>query len=114
MKKLSDDMKHRLTVYGAGFAVGTVLSVLLFQYADIVESQPHEVEKLDVVLTRCDVHPGEAFERRCAEVRTVAYQFVPPGALQKKDLSWHIGRTFDVALDAGDVIRTADFRDPKK
>ena len=102
------DTKRRLKVFGAGAAIGIVLSILLFQYAAYVEG-PREVTKIEVVLTTCDLEPGDTFTEECVEKRAVAEQFIPPDTIESDQLGLYVGEQVTVSLKAGSAVRTVDF-----
>lgn len=105
---MSPDMKRRLTVFGTGVLIGSILSYFLFKYASFVE-QPRTVENVEVVLTTCALEPGDVFEARCVEKRVVASQFVPPDTVTTSQMGLYVGRPVKVALTPGSAVRTVDF-----
>lgn len=106
---MTADFKRRLSIFGTGLVIGTIASVILFQFWD--SGEPADTaKKVDVVLSTCDIASGEVFEKECAEIRKdVAVHFVPPDILYAKELDWHIGKTLRVDVAKGDAIRTVDF-----
>ena len=96
-------------MFGAGVLIGSVLSYFLFQYAAMVE-RPREVRSVEVVVTACDLAPGDVFEERCAEKRVVAERFVPPDTVLSDQIGLYVGRRLEVALEKGSAVRTVDFQ----
>lgn len=103
--------KRRITVFGAGMLLGTPLAIALFSWATSVqESQPREVNNIEVVLTSCDLRPGDLFEERCVERRVVAEQFTPPDVIASDNIASWLGKPVYVELAAGSAVRTVDFQ----
>ncbi len=107
---MSPDTKRRLLIFGTGLLVGSLLSILLFKYADFVEG-PRSTEKVEVVLTRCDLAPGDVFEEKCVEKRVVAAQHTPPDVVTSDQVGLWVGRTVAVKLNSGSAVRTVDFEE---
>ncbi len=105
---MTSDFKRRATVFGVGLGIGTLLSILLFQYAAYVEG-PRETENVEVILTTCDLKVGQVFEESCVEKRIIAHQFTPPDVVMSDQVGLYVGRKVNVAMKAGDAIRTVDF-----
>lgn len=102
--------KRRLLVFGSGLLIGSALSVLLFQYADFVEG-PRKAEKVEVVLTSCDLAPGDVFEEKCVQKRVVAAQHTPPNVVTADQVGLWTGKTVNVKLKSGSAVRTVDFEE---
>lgn len=104
---MNDDIKRRLKIFGVGLAIGLMLSMVLLTFAQHRERE--EVEQIEVVLTNCDLAPGDVLEESCVETLTVAYSRLPPKPLRARDLDWHLGKKVVTRLEAGSVLRTPDF-----
>ena len=104
------DTKRRLTVFGAGVILGTPLSIGLFQYAKMsMENNPRETNNVEVVLTSCELQPGDVFEERCVQKRVIAEHFVPPDTIMADQVGLWLGKKVNVGLEPGSAVRTVDF-----
>lgn len=107
---MTSDTKRRLLIFGTGALIGTFLSILLFRWAGYVrENEPHEAQKLEVILSSCALQPGDIFEEKCVQKRIIEYQFVPPEAVESHQVGLYVGRAVNVAVEPGSAIRTVDF-----
>lgn len=103
--------KRRVTVFGAGMLLGTPIAIALFYWAaSVQESQPRKTNNVEVVLTKCDLQPGDLFEERCIERRVVAEQFVPPDVIPADNIASWVNQPIHVELAAGSAVRTVDFQ----
>ena len=82
--------------------------VVFHLWQDIDE--PILEEKVDIVVSDCDIERGDTLRAECARIRTeVPSRFVPPQTLEAKDLDWHIGKRLEVDVASGNALRTVDF-----
>lgn len=107
-------MKRRLTLYGAGFALGLPIAIALFQYASMVQkTTPRETRSVEVVMTKCALKDGDVFKPECVEKRVVAEQFVPPDVIPADQVGLWTGKTIHAKLEVGSAVRTVDFQTPE-
>lgn len=110
---MTPDTQRRFLMFGAGLLIGCVLSIGLFKYASQVQGA-REVQRVDVVVTTCDLRAGDELERSCVESRAVEHQFVPPDSMRSAELTEYLGRRLNVALPMGSAVRTVDFSEGEK
>lgn len=107
---MTGDTKRRLLIFGTGAMIGTFLSIALFRWAGWVrENEPRQSEKLEVILSSCQLAPGDVFAESCVQKRVIEYQFVPPDAVQSHEVGLYVGRAVNVAIEPGSAVRTVDF-----
>ena len=107
---MTSDTRRRLLIFGTGAMIGTLLSILLFRWSGYVrENEPRESEQLEVILSSCQLAPGDIFAESCVQKRVIEYQFVPPDAVQSHELGLFVGRAVNVAIEPGSAVRTVDF-----
>jgi hypothetical protein len=105
------DRKHRWMMYLTGVLLGSGVAWMLVSRR-VAEGRTPGVPT-PVVLTACELRPGDALSRACAEVRSVSSRRVPPGVIPVADLDSYWGRTLSAKLVKGSALRVADFS-PKK
>lgn len=102
--------KRRVAVFSGGVVIGTLISMVLFHFWQNTD-EPRVQDTADIVVSDCELKAGEPLLAECARVRTdVASRFVPPQALEAKDLDWHIGKRLKVDVAEGNALRTVDFQ----
>lgn len=90
-----------------GAAIGTVLSILLFMQWSTKYEKPVE-ETLKIVVSTCDLKPGDELKESCTEIRPVTRRFVPPGSLEVGRLPYALNKKLKVAVPAGNAFRSED------
>jgi len=104
---LNPELKQRLKLFGMGASVGTLLSILLFMVWSTKYEKPAE-ETLKIVVSTCDLRPGDDLKESCTEIRSVTRRFVPPGSLEAGRLPYALNKKLNVAVPAGNAFRSED------
>ncbi len=101
------DRKRRWLMYLTGILLGSGVAWMLVSKR-VAEGRTPGVPT-PVVLTACELSPGQILRQPCVEVRTVSSRRVPPGVIPVADLDAYLGRAVHVKLVRGSALRVADF-----